>query len=194
VSKIKYFSAKEINSFFNALKKERNIRDILFFRFIYRYGLRLNEALQIRLEDVTPTEIKIRRLKSGLGRHYPIAKDDSKILSRWLKKRSMLKNSKYNSYLFITSRSAADHLSEAMGKKLHRKYCDLAGINGEKRNNIHAWRHSCAISLLLSGKDIYYVKTWLGHKSLQSALVYAEIAPPEWRKLSKETIESAFEI
>jgi site-specific recombinase XerD len=166
LSKIKYFSTEEINAFFKVLKKGRNIRDNLFFHFIYRYGLRLNEALQIKLDDVSPVEIEIRRLKGGQGRHYPIAIDDSKILSRWLKTRSRLKNSNYNSYLFITSRSAADHMSEAMGKKLHSKYCDLAGIDEEKRNNIHAWRHSCAISLLLSGKDIYYVKTWLGHKSV----------------------------
>ncbi len=148
----------------------------MFFRFIYRYGLRLNETLQIKLEEVTPVEIKIRRLKGGQGRHHPIAKDDSKLLSRWLKKRALLKNSYYNSYLFITSCSAADHMSEAMGKKLHRNYCDIACINDEKRNNIHAWRHSCAITLLLSGKDIYCVKTWLGHKSLKSALEYAEIS------------------
>ena len=85
-------------------------------------------------------------------------------------------------------------MSEAMGKKLHGKYCDIARINNEKRYNIHAWRHSCAISFLLSGKDIYYVKSWPGHKSLKSALDYAEIAPPEWRKMSKDTVESVFEI
>lgn len=116
MSKIKYFSTEEINAFFKALKKERNVRDILFFHFIYRYGLRLNEALQIKLEDVSPIEIEIRRLKGGQERHYPIAKDDSKILSRWLK-RSILKNSNYNSYLFITSRSAADHMSEGKVRK-----------------------------------------------------------------------------
>ena len=131
----------------------------MFFCFIYRYGLRLNEALQIKLKDVTPVEIEIRRLKGGQGRHYPIAKDDSKLLSCLLKKQALLKNSDYNSYFFITSHSVADPMSEAMGKKLHRKYCVISGINDEKRNNM-----------------------------------YAEIAPPEWRRLSKDTIESVFEI
>ena len=37
---------------------------------------------------MTPIEIEVRRLKGGQGRHYPIAKDDSKILSCWLKRRS----------------------------------------------------------------------------------------------------------
>jgi len=51
----------------------------------------LNEALQIKLDDVIPVELEIRRLKGGQAWYYPIAKDYSKLLSRWLKKREILK-------------------------------------------------------------------------------------------------------
>lgn len=199
MAKIKYFSEDEIQKFFSVLKKEKNVRDLLFFRLMYRYGLRLNEAVSIKLEDIKPdskhpVEIHIRRLKGGQDRHYPIHPEDAKLLGRWLRKRAMFDNSYGNPYLFITARSMTSYMTDILVKKLHEKYCKLAGLAKEKWTNPHAWRHSTAVSLLLSGKDIYFVKNYLGHKSIQSALVYAEIAPPEWKTLSKDAVYNSFTI
>jgi integrase len=194
MSKIKYFSEDEIKRFFDVVKREKNIRDLLFFKLMYHYGLRLNEALHIKLKDITSTQIQVNRLKASQGRTYDMRIDDRKLLNRWLGKRKKLENAAHNEFLFITSRSGPDHMSEAMGKKLHTKYCDLSGDNSDKRTNIHAWRHSCAISLLMSGFDINYVRLHMGHKSIQSTLVYAEIAAPEFVKLSKAAIENGFSI
>ena len=52
MTKIRYFAEDEIKKFFDAVKREKNVRDLLFFRFMYRYGLRLNEAVTIELRDV----------------------------------------------------------------------------------------------------------------------------------------------
>ena len=195
MSKIKYFSEDEIQRFFTAVQKEKNIRDLLFFKLIYHYGLRLNEALRIRLDDITPSgQILIRRLKSGIDRTYDMKIADRKLLSRWIRRCQKYENVSHNAFLFITSRSGPDHMSEAMGKKLHKKYCDLAEVDGGKRTNIHAWRHTCAITLLMKGYDINFVRHYMGHKSLQSTLVYAEIMPPEWLRLSKGAVENAFSI
>jgi len=195
MSKIKYFSEDEIRRFFVAVRKEKNVRNLLFFMITYRYGLRLNEALGIRLEDITPGgQIHINRLKGGQSRTYDMRIEDRKLLNRWLRKREKLENSEHNAFLFITSRSGPDHISEAMGKKLHKKYCDIAGVNSDKRTNIHAWRHTCAITLFMKGYDINFVRHYMGHKSLQSTLVYAEIMPPDWIKLSKSAVENAFSV
>ena len=199
MTKIRYFSDDEIQKFFDVVKREKNLRDLLFFKFMYRYGLRINEAVSIELEDINPdpkhpVEIHIRRLKGGQDRHYPIHPEDAKLLSRWFRKREHFDNSKGNPYLFITKRSVTSHMTDVLVKKMHQKYCGLAGLAKEKCTNPHAWRHSCAISLLMSGKDIYFVKNYLGHASIQSTLVYAEIAPPEWKKLSKDAVFNSFSI
>jgi len=199
MAKIRYFSDDEIRKFFDAVRKEKNVRDLLFFRLMYRYGLRLNEAVTIRLADVKPDiqhplEIHIRRLKGGQDRHYPINPDDAKLLRRWLRKHETFDNSTGNPYMFITRRSMTSHMTDVLVKKLHKKYCELAGLAKEKWTNPHAWRHSCAISLLMSGKDIYFVKNYLGHADIKSTLVYAEIAPPEWKKLSKDAVNNSFSI
>ena len=195
MSKIKYFSEDEIRNFFQAVKREKSVRDMLFFKLMYVYGLRLNEACGLKLSDITDSgQILIRRLKSGIPRTFDISTSDSKILSRWLRQRQKIRNASHNEYLFITSRSGPDHMSQSMAKKLHTRYCDKSGIDGDKRCNIHAWRHSTAINLLMQGFDINFVKHYMGHRSLQSTLVYAEIMPREWITLSKKAVQTAFQV
>lgn len=41
----------------------------------------------------------------------------------------------------------------------------------------HALRHTCATRLLESGADIYTVKEWLGHKTIQTTLRYVHLMP-----------------
>ena len=67
MTKIRYFSDDEIKKFFDAVKRGKNVRDLLFFRFMLRYGLRPTEAVSIRLEDIKPDlahpiEIHIKRM------------------------------------------------------------------------------------------------------------------------------------
>lgn len=195
--RIKYFDDHEIKRFFGGVKKEGNVRDLLFFKFVYHYGMRVSEGVSIELGDIKPDlqhplEIYVKRKKEGISRHYPINFDDAKILSKWLRRRKSFPNATGNDFLFITSRSLSAPMTIHLAKKLHLKYCDIADLPDEKRTNIHAWRHTCAISLLMSGKDIYFIKSWMGHKSLQSTLVYLEIAPPQWNQLAKEAIKNSF--
>lgn len=196
---IKYFSEDEIQKFFKVVKKDKNVRNLLLFKWLYRYGCRINEIAKLQLNDIKPDsrhplEIHIRRLKGGQSRHYPIHPDDSKLIARWMRKRSQYDNSQGNPFLFITKRSVASHLTDSLIKALHKKYSILADLPKEKSTNPHVWRHSCAISLLLNGKDIFFVKSYLGHSSIQSTLVYAKIAPPEWKKLSKDAVLNSFSI
>jgi type 1 fimbriae regulatory protein FimB len=195
--KIKYFDDYEVKKFFAVVKKEGNIRNLLFFKFLYHYGMRISECVSIELADIKPDlkqplELYVRRIKEGISRHYPLNFEDAKILSRWLRKRKSYPNAEGNDFLFITSRSLSAPMTDHLAKKLHLKYCTLADLPTEKRTNIHAWRHTCAISLLMSGKDIYFIKSWLGHKSLQSSLIYLEIAPPQWNQLAKDAIRNSF--
>ena len=177
------------------MKRSKSIRDLLFFKLMYAYGLRLNEATGLRLSDITESgQIAIRPLKNGIPRTYDMSMEDRKLLNRWRKLRGKIKTSKGNPFLFISVWSGPDHLSQSGAKKLHTKYCDLGEINADKRCNIHAWRHSTAINLLMKGFDINFVKHYMRHRSIQSTLIYAELMPPEWTKLSKKAVETAFQV
>jgi site-specific recombinase XerD len=44
-----------------------------------------------------------------------------------------------------------------------------------KRISPHCVRHTCAVHLLRSGVDINTIRAWLGHVSLDTTHVYAEV-------------------
>jgi len=190
VEKVKYLTNQEIKQFFGVVK---SVRDRLMFSFLYHYGLRIGEACSIKLSDLHPQliEIKIPRLKGGISRTYSVSQPDAKLLSKWLKIRKDYPSAEGNQFLFITKRSLNGPMSAINIQKAHARYCLLAGIDKTKAHP-HVWRHSCAISLLEAGKDVFFIKSYLGHRSLQSSLVYLEIMPPEWAKLQRSVVETGF--
>ena len=192
MERVKYLTTEEIKRFFSAIK---STRDRVIFAFLYHYGLRVGEVRAIKVTDLHAQliEIKIPRLKGGISRTYSISLEDMKLLKRWLKIRRDLPNAEGNVFLFITNRSLNGPISQINIQKAHEQYCKLAGIEKTK-SHPHVWRHSCAIKLLESGKDIFFIKSYLGHKSLQSSLVYLEIMPPEWARLQRGVVESSFSI
>lgn len=188
---IKYLSQDEISRFFNAVKKFGSIQHQAIFKLMYHCGLRVGEVIGIQLKDLHSNlvEVFINRLKGGVSNHLPLRIEDQKLLNKWLKIRSNYPNASSNPYLFITKRSFSGFMSRINIIKANEKYCKLAGISKEKQHT-HIWRHSCAVSILLSGQDVYAVKNYLGHNSLQSSLVYLELAPPDWKKISQQVANS----
>jgi len=182
---MKYLNESELKGFFQLVKQKKNIRNELLFRFTYHYGLRVQEAINIRIKDIHPKliEMKIHRVKNGIERTYPLCANDIILLKKWLKKRSKHPYANENPYLFITSHSTMNSISKITAQKLFEKYATESGIE-KKRCHPHVLRHSCAIQLLMNGNDVVTVKNWLGHNSIQSTLRYLEIAVPEWKKIA----------
>ena len=96
--KIKYLTKEELGAFLEAVKRTGSIRDRVMFGFVYAYGLRLSECLQLRLSDLNKdySEVFVRRLKGGVDRHYYIEPKTARLLKRYLKKRGTWKNTKKN--------------------------------------------------------------------------------------------------
>lgn len=189
---IKYLDSGELKNFFEVAK--RNPRDSAIFSLIFRLGLRVSECTQIRLEDLKPypsrpVQIYIRRAKNGISREYPISFQDAKAIKKWLKLRERIKGHEDNPYLFITRLSLNHHITNTAVQRLFIRLAEEAGLPVEKRF-VHSLRHSCAVSLLSGGQDIYFVKEFLGHKSLQSTMSYASIMPSGWASRSFLAVES----
>ena len=51
------------------------------------------------------------------------------------------------------------------------------GLKGDKEFVIHALRHTCASRLVNKGVDLYVVKEWLGHSTIQVTEKYAHLSP-----------------
>lgn len=51
------------------------------------------------------------------------------------------------------------------------------GLENDAEFILHALRHTCASRLVNKGIDLYVVRDWLGHSSIQVTERYAHLAP-----------------
>src|SRR5688572_28540258 len=82
----KYLTQDELARFFRAIRLPR---DRALFALIYHYGLRVDEATMLVLEDLDLKNhrIRIRRLKNGLGGEKPLWRHTAKLLRSYLRAR-----------------------------------------------------------------------------------------------------------
>ena len=162
----KYLTQDKLHRFFAAISSPR---DSALFAVIYHYGLRVDEATMLTLEDVDLKNhrITIRRLKNGLGGEKPLWRHTAKLLRAYLRVRRDA-----GLYLF-TGREGP--LKKRQVQNLFDGYAAAAGVS---RRSVHALRHSIAVHLLDAGRGIDYVADHLGHKNIQNTRIYAQISNP----------------
>jgi integrase/recombinase XerD len=162
----KYLTQDELKHFFATIDSPR---DRALFAVIYHYGLRVDEATHLSIDDLNLKDhrIRIRRLKNGVGGERPLWRHMAKLLRAYLRVRENA-----GPYLF-TGREGP--LKKRMVQQLFKDYAEKAGITGR---SIHALRHSIAVHLLEAGRGIEYVADHLGYRNIQNTRVYAQITNP----------------
>ncbi len=83
----KYLTQDELREFFAVITSPR---DRALFAVIYHYGLRVDEATMLTLEDLDLKNhrIRIRRLKNGLGGEKPLWRHTAKLLRAYFRVRN----------------------------------------------------------------------------------------------------------
>ncbi|HSX82765.1 MAG TPA: tyrosine-type recombinase/integrase [Candidatus Saccharimonadia bacterium] len=162
----KYLTQDELHRFFNVITSPR---DRAMFALIYHYGLRVDEAATLTVEDIDfkNHRIRIRRLKNGIGGEKPVWRHTAKLLRASLRVRRDV-----TPYLF-TGRQGA--LQKRQIQNLFNNYAYAAGLT---TRNIHTLRHSIAVHLREAGRGIAYGADHLGHRNIRNTRVYAQITNP----------------
>ena len=138
----------------------------------WRAGLRVSEALDLEVRDLsldttTPT-LRVRSHKGGKSRLVPVHPELHGALSSAL------------AYGDISQgRIVEAHPTTAWRwvKTAVKRAEELGAISSGKRIGTHTLRHSYARHLLMNGIPINYLSRWLGHSSIQTTLIYLELAP-----------------
>jgi integrase/recombinase XerD len=152
------------------------LRDRLLFTLITDTGLRISEALNIYLEDISlnpdDEKITIRSGKGGKSRTVMLyaAPDTLKLLKKHINQTNIRSGA-----LFRGSESKGGSKKPMHYRSAHylwTKYCNKAGVDA----SIHALRHTFATELINEGIDVTVVRKLLGHKNLQTTMRYSEVS------------------
>jgi len=159
-------SPAEVGAFLDAVDNRKH-RTVL--RVIYAAGLRLSEALSLRVEDIDADRGLIR-VRSGKGN-----KDRYTILSPTVLEalRAYWREYRPGGWLF-PGQGGGEHLSAHMIQKVCVRVREKRGIT--KAITPHVLRHAFATHLLESGTDLRTIQKLLGHASLNTTSVYLHVA------------------
>jgi integrase/recombinase XerC len=151
-------------------------RDEALFEIIYGAGLRVSEACNLDLEDVTvggDAEVKVRQGKGRKDRIVPLGKKATAALETYLQRRSLWLVAAKNTTtpaLFVTPRGR--RLDPRAVRRLLARREQQTGV---RPVSPHALRHSFATHLLGEGADLRSIQEMLGHASLQTTQRYAHV-------------------
>lgn len=145
-------------------------RDQLLFRLIFETGLRASEALHLHVEDIELTRDNehIRVTGKG-GRQRMVLLDDPRLLKDL---RAFLKATGYqHGPLFRATKNGRGGSLRYQSVQIRwMRYCQQAGVEC----TIHQLRHSHATEMVNDGVSLGTIRKRLGHKSIQTTLLYAE--------------------
>lgn len=156
----------------------KNPKHKLLIEMLYSSGLRVSEAVNIKIEHL--------ELKEGMGtvRGGKGKKDRNIILSKALVEHleEFLENRheryKENPFVFCVSNS---HFSVRQAQKVVKNAANKAGI--KKNVFCHALRSSFATHLLEAGTDIRIIQELLGHSSISTTERYTKVSRSQLRKV-----------
>jgi integrase/recombinase XerC len=154
-------------------------RDEALFEIIYAAGLRVSEACQLDLDDLTTSgasgEVKVRQGKGRKDRIVPVGRKAISAVAAYLGHRTtwMAAASSVRAdrdALFVTPRG------RRLGPRTVRRLLRAREIaTGVRQVSPHALRHSFATHLLGEGADLRSIQEMLGHASLQTTQRYAHV-------------------
>ncbi len=143
-------------------------RDGFFIRFLFDSGLRVSEALSIRLDDIDMRQgtVLIRKGKGDRPRALMIG------LHTLLEMRRYLRSIREGATFLFPSRRNRDR---GMDSKYLRKRLRELGKRAGFHVTPHRLRHSCARQMCLDGASIQTIQARLGHTTPQMSLHYAKL-------------------
>ncbi|MCX8032947.1 MAG: tyrosine recombinase [Thermoleophilia bacterium] len=158
-----------------------DLRDRALFELIYSSGLRCQEAVSLRLNDVSFASREIR--VTGKGRKMrvvPVGDEALAALRTYLEQgRPRLVTQLEEDHLFLSRRGKPLSSSDVYRRLIRHLHRCGASVGASP----HTLRHSFATHLLEGGADLRVIQELLGHSSLRTTQVYAHVSAAHLRKV-----------
>lgn len=169
-------SLPEIEAILNTidLSTAEGHRNKAIIEVMYGCGLRVSEAVNLRLSNLYFTENYIRIIGKGdKERLVPIGQTAQKAINLYIEgQRQQLKIKKgEEDFVFLNRRGA--RLTREMIFMMIKKTAEEAGVT--KTISPHTFRHSFATHLVEGGADLRAVQEMLGHESITTTEIYTHL-------------------
>lgn len=165
-------SEKEISDIF---KVTTNLKHKAILMTIYSAGLRISEAIALKIKDIDSQRMQIRvdQSKGKKDRYTLLSTKNLTVL------RSYFEAYKPKEYLFEGPNGGK--YSERSIQAILKASVKKAKI--KKRITVHTLRHSFATHLLENGTDLRYIQSLLGHENSKTTEIYTHITTKGFDKI-----------
>jgi integrase/recombinase XerD len=174
---VDFLDQKEVNALLTAPQHmtAADERDLTLFALMLNTGARVQEVLDLRIQDVRiepPYQVRLRG-KGNKIRVCPIWAHTARRVRR------MLEHSPWptepDRALFLNLRGerlTRFGVYQLLKKRIGLCSDSVASLRG-RRIHPHTLRHTTAVHLLKAGVDFATISQWLGHASLNTTMTYA---------------------
>ena len=160
------------------LSTTTNPKHLLLLKLIYSCGLRVSEAVSIKVTDLDlpARTLHIRCGKGKQDRIVPIP------LTLMPELEDFIEPMNRNPYLFKSRPDKRSHLTINAVQRIVKNISKKANI--KKPVHPHTLRHSFATHLLDQGTDIRFIQALLGHKRITTTELYTQVSAVSLKGIS----------
>ena len=171
-----HLTEAEMTKLLAALRQNRHgHRDWLIALLIYRHGLRVSEACDLRWDDIDLPKrtVTIRRLKGSTDSVHYLERDELAGLKR------LQRESTKSAYVFVNERG------QPFGRMGIGRMIERAGEAAKLPFpvHVHMLRHSTGYALANKGMDTRRLQHFLGHASITNTVRYTAMSPEPFKDI-----------
>ncbi|SHF56103.1 integrase/recombinase XerC [Desulforamulus putei DSM 12395] len=170
----------EQNRLLREAERRGKTRDIALIRLMMSCGLRVSEAVSIRLVDLDIGERHGTVAILGKGNKYrevPVPPEARKAIREWMAERTK----RYPDSDWLFPNRNGGHITARNAEQVIKNIGKFAGLDIHP----HVLRHTAATNMLRTGADLVTVAQVLGHANLNTTAIYTK---PD-RKTMMEALE-----
>jgi site-specific recombinase XerD len=157
-------SQQEITKILNATE---NLKHKAIIITIYSAGLRISEAINLKIKDIDSNRMQIRveQAKGKKDRYTLLGNKTLEILRKYV--------AEYKPKIWLFEGSKGEQYAPRSIQEILKKSVSKTDI--KKRISVHTLRHSFATHLLEAGTDLRYIQSLLGHANSKTTEIYTHI-------------------
>jgi integrase/recombinase XerD len=170
------FTASDIQKLLRFKPHKRNARTYLLALLLLDTGLRISEALSLRIADVDLDNMLLSvKGKGGKSRLVPFSFEMRKHL--W-------KHSTRQGYELLFASKTGNMLMHRNTLRAVKALCITAGAKPPSRL-LHSFRHTFAVNYLRNGGSVFHLQKALGHSTLDMSRRYANLLTEDLQQMQQ---------